>query len=211
MQKRIGAALVCAAVVGGAFLCGAGVPPAAAQEQKAKESTGKVGEILPDVQAKVMVPAKPGDTAGDKEVALQTTKNPATTVYVLVGVTCPATKPYSERLVALEQAYMGKGVDFVYVYVNKPEPAEMKAKFHKEQKFAGKFWNDADSSFARKIKASKTGEVLIADKEGKVLFRGGIDDNLNDPSKVKQRFVAAALDEILAGKPVTMTTGNVFG
>jgi hypothetical protein len=176
--------------------------PAAAQGE-AKPTTGKVGEMIPAATAKLM--------RGGKEATLDTQKAGKITAYFLVGVTCPATAHYSERLCALEKAYMGQGVDFVYVYVNKPESAEMKAKFHKEQKFQGAFWNDADCSFVKSIKASKTGEVLIVDKEGKVAYRGGIDDNLQDPSKVKSKFVASALDEMLAGKQVTKTTGSVFG
>ena len=106
---------------------------------------------------------------------------------------------------------MPKCVDFVYLYVNVPEKAAEKAKFHKEQKFTGAYLKDEKSAIAKSLKATKTGEVLIADKDGKVLYRGGIDDNMSDPAKVKNKFVAAALDEILAGKPVSKTTGPVFG
>ncbi len=193
-----------------AAFAGAAVAPnrdlraqAAAASQEKKETSGKVGEMIPAATVKVM--------RDGKEATLDTQKNNKVTAYVLVGVTCPATKPYAERLAALEAAYMQKGVDFVYVYVNKPESLADKAKFHKECKFAGAMWNDENSTFAKALKAGKTGEVLIADKEGKVLYRGGIDDNLSDPTKAKQKFVQSALDEILAGKAVTKTTGSVFG
>jgi len=173
-------------------------------EAKAEtKTTGKVGEKMPAFTAKI--------TRAEKAAEFDSTKTGKTTVYVLVGVTCPATKPYTERLCALEAAYMPKGVDFVYLYVNVPEKAAEKAKFHKDQKFTGAFLNDEKSAIAKELKATKTGEVLIADKDGKVLYRGGIDDNMSDPAKVKNKFVAQALDEILAGKPVTKTTGPVFG
>jgi hypothetical protein len=146
-----------------------------------------------------------------KTVDFDSTKTGKVTVYLLVGVKCPATKPYSERLCALEAAYMPKNVDFVYLYVNVPETAAEKAKFHKDQKFAGAFLNDEKSEIAKKLDAQRTGEAIIADKDGKVVYRGGIDDNMSDPAKVKVKYVQAALDEILAGKPVTRTSGPGFG
>ena len=125
-------------------------PPAAqAAPAEAKPTSGKVGELIPAATAKV--------TRGGKETTLDTQKNGKTTVYYLIGLTCPATKPYLERVQALEATYMAKGIDFVYVYVNKPETAADKAKFHKEAKFQGAFWNDADCAFVKSLKAQKTG------------------------------------------------------
>lgn len=194
-----------------ALLTSAAVLPATpAQAQAAQaggekkvESTGKVGEILPNVAANVV--------RGGKAGSVETAKVGKPAVFFLVGVTCPATKPYAERLVALEQAYMAKGVEFIYVYTNIPEKLDEKQAFHKECKFTGGFWNDDKAAFAKAIKAGKTGEAIITDKDGKVVYRGGIDDNLSEPTKVKSKYVAAALDELLAGKAVTTTTGKVFG
>jgi len=181
-----------------------GAPKQDAPKQgEAKATTGKVGEKMPAFTVKAV--------RGDKSADFDSQKAGKTTVYFLAGVTCPATKPYAPRLVALEQAYMSKGVDFVYLYVNSPESLAEKQKFHKDMKFGGAFVNDEGSAIAKKLAATKTGETLIADKDGKVLYRGGIDDNMADPAKVKDKFVANALDEILAGKPVTKTTGIVFG
>jgi len=178
-------------------------PAAQAAPAEAKPTSGKVGELIPAATPKVM--------RGGKEATLDTQKNGKTTVYYLIGLTCPATKPYLERVQALETTYIAKGVDFVFVYVNKPEKAEDKAKFHKDNKLQGAFWNDADCSFVKALKSQKTGEAIIVDKDGKVVYRGGIDDNLENPTAVKSKFVANALDEVLAGKAVTTTKGVVFG
>ncbi len=202
--KTLAGALLLAALADGSAAAAAQAAAAQAPAgQEKKEATGKVGEMLPPMTVKVM--------RDGKEASLDTQKNGKVTAYVLVGVSCPATKPYAERLAALEAAYMPKGVDFIYVYVNKPETAADKSKFHKECKWAGAFWNDETSAFAKATKAGKTGEVLITDKDGKVVYRGGIDDSLNDATKAKDKYVAAALEEVLAGKAVTKTTGKVFG
>ena len=208
-MSSIAAALLCATTFASDGRAQAPAPaqppaaPAQAAPAEAKPTTGKVGELIPAATAKVM--------RGGKEATLDTQKNGKTTVYYLVGLSCPATKPYIGRVQALEATYAAKGVEFVFVYVNKPEKAADKAKFHKDNKYQGVFWDDADSSFVKSLKAQKTGEALIVDKDGKVVYRGGIDDNLENPTLVKSKFVATALDEILAGKPVTTTKGVVYG
>lgn len=177
---------------------------AAAKEGADKESTGKVGEKIPQFAGKIV--------RGEKSADFDSSKNTKTTVYVLVGVTCPATKPYAERLCALESAYAQKGIDFVYLYPNVTESTESKAKFHKEMKFTAGLFNDDGGAVAKKLAATKTGEALIVDKTGKVLYRGGIDDNLQAPAKVKKKHLAQALDEILANKPVSEPSNkDVFG
>jgi hypothetical protein len=168
-----------------------------------KPTTGKVGEKMPGFKAKVV--------RGDKTQDFDSTKTETTTFYFLVGVECPATKPYVDRLCALEAAYMPKGVDFVYVYVNVPEKPAVKAKFHKQSKFAGGFLNDEKSEIAKMLAATKTGEVLIAGKDGTVLYRGGVDDSPSDAARAKVKYVQDALNEILAGKPVTTPTSKVHG
>ena len=180
--------------------------PAGAQTESKpaeKPTTGKVGEKIPEFTGKI--------ARGEKTADFDSRKTGKTTVYFLVGVTCPATGPYVPRLIELEKAYTPKDVDFVYLYVNKTEPIADKQKFHKEHKLAGGFFNDEGSAVAKKLGASKTGLALIVDKEGNVLYRGGIDDNLLEPAKVKTKFVVQALDEVLAGKKVTKTEGQVFG
>jgi hypothetical protein len=42
-----------------------------------------------------------------------------------------------------------------------------------------------------------------------VVFHGGIDDS-RDAAGVKEQFLRMALDETLAGKPVTKTAAQVF-
>ena len=47
-------------------------------------------------------------------------------------------------------------------------------------------------------------------KDGSIVFRGGIDDS-RDEAGVKRRHLAEAIKEVLAGKPVSVTTAKVPG
>lgn len=200
MITMLAAAMLVAAPAGAIQ---AGATQGDTKQAETKPTTGKVGEKIPAFTGKV--------ARGEKSADFDSQKAGKTTVYFLVGVSCPATKPYAPRLVELEKTYMPKDVDFVYLYVNSTESLADKQKFHIAMKLAGGFLNDQGSAIAKKLAETKSGVALIVDKEGKVLYRGGIDDNLNDVTKVKERCVAQALDEILAGKAVTKTTGPVFG
>jgi formylmethanofuran dehydrogenase subunit A len=195
------------ALFGAQVQSGPAAPPAApaavAAAATAKESTGRVGEKIPPFVAKVL--------RGDKEGELDSAKQAKVTVYFLAGTTCAATTDYAERLAALVDVYGVKGVDFVFVYPNRNESAADKRKFHKEKRLGGAFLNDADGAIVKRLAAKRTGEALLCDKEGRVLYRGGIDDNLKDAGKVKSKYLAQAIDETLAGKAVSVTTGKVFG
>jgi hypothetical protein len=176
----------------------AGAPAAKGDEK----STGKVGETLPEWKGKV--------ARGDKSADFSTTKNGKTTVYVLVGASDPASSQYAERLVALSAAYAARGVDFVLVYSGS-EPAASKQKFHKEKHFSAALLDDEGGAFAKSLVADHYGLALIADKDGKVVYRGGIDDNLA-LAKVKSKHLQQALELLLKGQPVAGATNkDVFG
>lgn len=130
------------------------------------------------------------------------------TAYVFLGTTCPATARYVDRLKALEQRYRGK-VDFLFVYPNRTDSPQAKAAFHKEKGFAGPMIDDQGGKLAKELGAQRTSEVVLVDRKGKVVYRGAIDDH-RDSAQVKKTYLATAIDELLAGKPVTTSTSPVF-
>src|SRR5262249_10814034 len=127
-------------------------------------------------------------------------------------VTCPATRSYVERLNALEAAYAGRA-DFLFIYPNGVnESAESKARFHKDSRFVGPLLDDTGARIAKLVKVDHTCMAIVADKSGKVMFRGGIDDNLLYPNKVVHRWLGTALEQILGDKPVVAPApGSIFG
>lgn len=186
-----------------AALCLAFAAAQVAPPSAARESTGRVGEKIPPFVAKVL--------RGDKEVELDSQKQGKPTVYFLAGTTCPATTDCAERLAALVDAYGSKGVDFLFLFPNRNESAADKRKFHKERRLGGAFLNDAGGAIAKRLGAKRTGEAILCDRDGRVVYRGGIDDNLKDATKAKVRYLAQALDELLAGRPISVNTGKCFG
>jgi len=73
---------------------------------------------------------------------------------------------------------------------------------------------DPQSRIAHAYGATVTPHMYIVDKAGMLVYKGGIDSipsaNVDDIPKAKQ-YVRAALDEVLAGKPVTDASTRPYG
>lgn len=133
-------------------------------------------------------------------VSSQGRANP--TAYVVLGTHCPTTAKYLERIAALEKRY-GKKVDFIYLYPNRTDTPEAKREFHAEHGFAGPLIDDQGATITLQMRVGRTAEVVLAARDGTIVYRGAIDDS-KDPAKVTREHAAIAIDEHLAGKPVTL-------
>jgi peroxiredoxin len=73
---------------------------------------------------------------------------------------------------------------------------------------------DPQSRIARAYGATVTPHMYVIDKSGVLVYKGGIDSipsaNVDDIQRAKQ-YVRAALDEVLAGKPVSDASTRPYG
>jgi len=146
-------------------------------------------------------------------MAVSTVDSQATavpTAYMIIGVNCGATPGYEKRFRAIEDEFRSKGVDFVWVFPNKTETKDSKLAWMKKLGLRGPMIDDEGAKITTALECKNTAQAILADKSGNIVFRGGIDDS-RDESAVKQRFLADAIKETLAGKPVSVTTAKVFG
>jgi peroxiredoxin len=73
---------------------------------------------------------------------------------------------------------------------------------------------DEDGTVGQLYAAKVTPELFIVSPEGKLIYAGGIDDKKSvDPADVAtaKNYVAQALDETLAGKPVSEAKTEAYG
>jgi peroxiredoxin len=176
-----------------------------ASPDKPDVATGAgIGQRIPQFTAQAT------DLSGrkPKTVQVDSHKTKHATIYIFVGTHCPATSAYAERLAQLEKTYEPKGVDFVYLYPNSEDTSGAQLAFHDEKKLAGKLIDDHGARVARLLNAQRTTELFLVGKDGVIVYHGAIDDS-RDPGAVKQRYLINALDETLAGKPVTIASSQV--
>jgi hypothetical protein len=111
------------------------------------------------------------------------------------------------RLRELEKQHAGK-VDFVYLYPNATDSSAEKVAFHQAKGLGGAMVDDGGARSARTLGAQRTAEAFVVDEDQRVVYHGAIDDDRSGQS-VKRRHLAVALDEVLAGKPVSTPRTDV--
>jgi thiol-disulfide isomerase/thioredoxin len=132
-----------------------------------------------------------------------------TTVVVFLSARCPVSNAYNQRMEALYQDYGAKSVKFVFVNANANEPAKEVGEHAKEAGFTFPVYRDSGDVAAR-FNAQVTPETFVIDKQGIIRYHGAIDDAQNE-ARIKKRGLRMALDEVLAGKPVTIAETKAFG
>jgi len=135
---------------------------------------------------------------------------------------CPFVKKHygSANMQKLQQEYTGKGVVWLTIDSNAPgtegnltaEQAQKVMSSWKTHQTA--LLLDPESTVARLYGAKNTPDMIVISPEGKVVYEGAIDSKATpNPADIpgSTNYVKAALDESLAGKPVSNPTTKPYG
>ncbi|HVC98891.1 MAG TPA: redoxin domain-containing protein [Pirellulales bacterium] len=135
-------------------------------------------------------------------------------VVVFLGVECPLARLYTSRLNELTQRFGPCGVQFVGVDSNEHDALDEIARFATEYHLAFPLFIDAAGLAARSLGAERTPEVFVLDHDRVVRYRGRIDDQYGvgvRRSEPRRCDLAVAIDELLAGKPVSVDRTDATG
>ena len=129
---------------------------------------------------------------------------------------CPYVQAYEGRIKQIQEDYKDRGVTIVAINSNEdkgyPEDSfENMQKRAAEQKFNFLYLRDEDQSVARAYDATHTPEIFLFDKERKLAFHGKIDDNWQEPDKAQNHYLKNAIDELLAGKEISVPETFTIG
>ena len=122
---------------------------------------------------------------------------------------CPYVQAYEERIKAIQNDYSNKGVAVVAINSNEdkgyPDDSFENMKIRaKEKKFNFPYLRDEEQNAAKAYRASHTPEIFLFDEGRKLAYQGKIDDNWQYPDKVKSQYLRDAIDELLAGKEISV-------
>lgn len=168
-----------------------------------------------------------GDVATDfslknvdgKMVSLKDYGNAKGFIVIFTCNHCPFAKAYEDRIVALDKKYSGKGYPVIAINPNNPAVAKddsyelMKVRA-REKGFTFPYLFDDGQKIYPQYGATKTPHVFILEKTAKgnvVKYIGAIDDNYEDESAVKQKYVEAAVDALLQGKEIEVKQTKAIG
>jgi len=131
----------------------------------------------------------------------------AATVVVFTCNHCPYALAWHERLLAVARDYADRGVRMLLINPNDSEryPRDsieaMQARVHAEGGWPAPYLRDEDQAVARAYGARTTPDVFVVGPDGTVAYRGAPDADHGDPG-LDAAWVRAALDDLLAGRPV---------
>jgi peroxiredoxin len=135
---------------------------------------------------------------------------------------CPFVKKHygSGNMQKLQEQYTGKGVVWLTIDSNAPG-TEGNITPEQAQKITASWKThqtalllDPDGKTGRAYGAKNTPNMVVIDPEGKIAYEGAIDSKATpNPADIPNstNYVKAALDESLAGKPVTTPQTKPYG
>jgi peroxiredoxin len=133
--------------------------------------------------------------------------------------TCPYAVASEDRIIALDKEFKSKGYPVIAINPNNPEVQpddtyELMQEKAKAKGFTFPYLYDDSQKVYAEYGATKTPHVYLLQKENKkriVKYIGAIDDNVRSADLVKDRFLANAINELLAGKEVTLKETKAIG
>ena len=155
----------------------------------------------------------------DKKVSLADFADAKGFIIIFTCNHCPFAKAYEDRIIALDKKYKTLGYPVIAINPNNPEsyPSDSfnNMKIRAEEKgFTFPYLLDDGQHIYPQYGAKKTPHVFILEKAeagNRVQYIGAIDDNYQDSTKVEQRFVANAVDALLAGKEIQIKETKAIG
>ena len=144
-----------------------------------------------------------------KEYSLGEMKDTKVVVVCFTCNNCPVAVAYEDRFVEFQKQYANKGVKFVAINANRrtEDIAAMKTRAE-EKGFNFPYVFDKSGKLAGEYGARVTPHIFVLDQDRHVAYVGAFDDNQNNPSK---KYVADAVDALLAGKKVETTKTRAVG
>ena len=135
---------------------------------------------------------------------------------------CPYVRKHydSQNMQDLQARYGEKGVKWLAIVSSAPgkqgyyEPDAMNAMNEKKGQRALAVLLDPDGTVGRMYNAQTTPQMVIIDPEGTLLYNGAIDDRPSSrPASLEgaHNYLAAGLDEAMAGQPVSVPTTKPYG
>lgn len=150
--------------------------------------------------------------ASNAEVSLRSYASSKAVVIAFVNPSCAFSKLYRDRFRAMTAAYKERGVQFIFI--NAPINLENGQGVDPGDAASLPFFTDEGQKVSTMLGVTKTPEVVLLQPVGDgfaVRYKGAIDDNPQVEGYVKERYLATALDDVLAGRPNSVADKRAAG
>lgn len=129
---------------------------------------------------------------------------------------CPYVQAWESRMIEIGRRYGPRGVAIVLINSNDAEAypddgPEAMALRAREKGYPFPYLRDESQEVARDYGALVTPHPMLFGPDRRLLFQGRIDDDHQHPERVKHRYLEAAIEQALAGRPVSPSELPVAG
>ena len=168
-----------------------------------------IGSSLPNPDAKMK------DISG-KEVSFKDVTKKNGLLVMFSCNTCPVVGKYQSRTLEIGKFASDNEIGVVLLNSNEAirddgESYDDMKNYAREQGYKFSYLVDQNSVMADAFGATRTPELFLFDKTGKLVYHGAIDDNANGPNKVTRQHAKIAIEEMIAGKKVSTSTTRSVG
>ena len=174
-----------------------------------------INNVLPIGAGMPLADRKMMDVSG-KEISLLDAKKEAGLLVMFSCNTCPYVVKNEARTKVVSQYAQQKGLGVILINSNEAQRDDDDAytamqAYAKKQGYKWHYVVDKDSKMADACGASRTPECFLFNKEGKLVYHGAIDDNPGNGNAVSRQHLKTAMDEMLSGKQISVTTSRSVG
>jgi len=149
-----------------------------------------------------------------KSHSLSDFRNSKVIVVAFLGTECPLAKLYGNRLGKLHRQYKSKGVAFLAINSNCIDSVSEIAAYADKHRIDFPVLKDLGNKVADAFGAERTPEVFVLDEHRVIRYRGRVDDQYGIGyirDKVAKPYLKNAVDEVLAGRPVSVSRTKTEG
>ncbi|MBD1830315.1 thioredoxin family protein [Microcoleus vaginatus GB1-A2] len=135
---------------------------------------------------------------------------------IFMGNHCPYVQLYLNRLKEIQAEFQDRGVTLIGMNANDanqhPDDSFDNMKiFAANNQLNFPYIRDVAQDVAESFGASKTPEVFLLDQDGRLRYKGLIDDNPDDPGAVGVSYLRSAIDQLLNNQPVEPSSTEAIG
>jgi len=130
--------------------------------------------------------------------------------------TCPFVVKAQERTREVMKYAADKDVGMVIVnsneaYREKDDAPEAMKSYATKQRYTVPYLIDEKSRLADAFGATRTPEVFLFDGNGKLVYKGAMEDSPSNPSESKEMYLKSAIDNMLSGRDINPASTKSIG
>lgn len=128
------------------------------------------------------------------------------TVFVFWSGGCPCVRRYQARIEALAAEWSARGIAFVQVSSNAGESIDSLVDVARNRGLKLPVWRDDEGALAEALDARTTPTVVFVARDGRVLYRGWVDNERAPGEDGREAWLEDALAGFSSGKPFASRT-----